>query len=341
MEKGGEPPSLRGGKMARFIGKRLVQLIPVLIGISVLVFLLLFLVPGDPATTLLGQDATKEEVHRFKEQMGLNDPFFVQLGHFLLGLAKGDLGQSFIQNESVSSIVMSHLPATLELAVLGLIIALIIAVPLGIWSAVKQFSWIDYSSMFFAQLGVSIPVFWLGLLLILFFSVDLNILPSFGRGDPLYSAIGQTIKTGNIYYVMESLKHLILPALTLGLMSAAFITRMVRSAMLEVLNEDYIRTAEAKGVKNFYVIMKHAFRNALIPIVTIIGLQFGNLIGGAIVTETVFAWPGIGRLLITAISQRDFPVVQGSVLVVALLFALINLLIDVLYSLINPKIQQQ
>lgn len=327
--------------MAQFIGKRLIQLIPVLIGISILVFLLLYLVPGDPAITLLGQDATQEEVNRFKEQMGLNEPFFIQLGNYLLGLLKGDLGQSLIQNVSVASIIMSHLPATIELAVLGLIIALIIAIPVGILSAVKQFSWIDYLSMFFAQLGVSIPVFWLGLLLILYFSVDLNLLPSFGRGEPLYFAIGQTIKTGNMYFIIESLKHLILPALTLGLMSAAFITRMVRSAMLEVLNEDYIRTAEAKGVRNFFIIMKHAFRNALIPVVTIIGLQFGNLIGGAIVTETVFAWPGIGRLLITAISQRDFPVVQGSVLVVALLFALINLLIDILYSFINPKIQQQ
>lgn len=327
--------------MARFIGKRLIQLIPVLIGISILVFLLLYLVPGDPAITLLGQDATQEEVNRFKEQMGLNEPFFIQFGKYLLGLLKGDLGQSLIQNASVASIIMAHLPATIELAVLGLMIALIIAIPIGILSAVKQFSWIDYLSMFFAQLGVSIPVFWLGLLLILYFSVDLNLLPSFGRGEPLYIAIGQTIKTGNMYFMIESLKHLILPALTLGLMSAAFITRMVRSAMLEVLNEDYIRTAEAKGVRNFFIIMKHAFRNALIPVVTIIGLQFGNLIGGAIVTETVFAWPGIGRLLITAISQRDFPVVQGSVLVVALLFALINLLIDILYSFINPKIQQQ
>ncbi|WP_342513588.1 ABC transporter permease [Sporosarcina sp. FSL K6-1522] len=326
--------------MINFIFKRILQLIPVLLGISVLVFLLLYLIPGDPAMTLLGQDATVEEIDRFKEQMGLNEPFIVQLGVFLLKLVKGDLGDSIFQSMPVADIIMKHLPATLELATLALIIALIIAIPVGIISAVKQFSWVDYTSMFFAQLGVSIPVFWLGLMMILFFSVELNMLPSFGRGDPLFFSIAQTIKTGNLYYVVDSLKHIILPALALGLMSAAFITRMVRSAMLEVLKEDYIRTAEAKGVKGFFVVIKHAFRNALIPIVTIVGLQFGNLLGGAIVTETVFAWPGIGRLVITAIGQRDFPLVQGTVLVIALVFALINLVVDILYTLINPKIQQ-
>lgn len=327
--------------MATFIFKRILQLLPVLIGISVLVFLLLYLIPGDPAMTLLGQDATKEEVDRFREQMGLNKPFLIQLGVFLFNLIQGDLGDSIIQKMPVIDLVLGSLPATIELAFIALIIALLIAIPIGIISAVKQFSWVDYTSMFFAQLGVSIPVFWLGLLMILIFSVELHILPSFGRGEPLTWALFETIKTGNLYYLIESLKHIILPALALGLMSAAFITRMVRSAMLEVLKEDYVRTAEAKGVRNFFVIIKHAFRNALIPIVTIVGLQFGNLLGGAIVTETVFAWPGIGRLVISAISQRDFPLVQGTVLVIALLFALINLFVDILYSLINPKIRQQ
>ena len=326
--------------MVSFILKRILQLIPVLLGISIMVFLLLYLIPGDPAMTLLGQDASAEEIDRFKEQMGLNKPFFIQLGLFLLNLLKGDLGNSIFQDLPVIEIVMNHLPATLELATVALIIALLIAIPVGIISAVKQFSWVDYTSMFFAQLGVSIPVFWLGLMMILLFSVELNILPSFGRGEPLLLSLGQTIKTGNLYYFVDSLKHIIMPALALGLMSAAFITRMVRSSMLEVLKEDYVRTAEAKGVRTFFVIIKHAFRNALIPIVTIVGLQFGNLLGGAIVTETVFAWPGIGRLVITAISQRDFPLVQGTVLVIALVFALINLFVDILYSLINPKIQQ-
>ncbi|MDC3413790.1 ABC transporter permease [Aquibacillus sp. 3ASR75-11] len=325
--------------MMTFVGKRLLQLIPVLLGISILVFLLLHLIPGDPALTLLGQEATPEDVERIREILGLNEPLYVQLFVFLKNLVQGDLGVSIFQDVPVLTLVLSQLPATLELAFLALVIAVIIAVPLGIISAVKQFSWLDYVSMFFAQLGVSMPVFWLGMLLIIQFSVNMNIFPSFGRGDPLVESFIMTIQSGNLYYVIESFKYLILPALTLGVMSAAMITRMVRSSMLEVLNEDYIRTAEAKGVRSFWVILKHAFRNALIPVITIVGLQFGNLLGGAIVTETVFGWPGIGRLIITAISQRDFPVVQGSVLVIALLFAIINLVVDLLYALINPKIK--
>ncbi|MEH7502695.1 ABC transporter permease [Neobacillus drentensis] len=326
--------------MATFIMKRFLQFIPVLLGISILVFFLLHLIPGDPALTLLGQDATPEDLERLREVMGLNEPLYIQLMVFLRNLVQGDLGLSIFQDTPVITLIAKHLPATIELALVAMLIALIISIPLGIISAVKQFSWLDYVSMFFAQLGVSMPVFWMGLLLIIGFSVNLNVLPSFGRGEPLFLAIGHSIQTGNLYYVVDSFQHLILPAFTLGVMSAALITRMVRSAMLEVLKEDYIRTAEAKGVKGFVVIIKHAFRNALIPVVTIVGLQFGNLLGGAIVTETVFAWPGIGRLVITAISQRDFPVVQGCVLMIALIFALINLIVDILYAIINPKIQQ-
>jgi ABC-type dipeptide/oligopeptide/nickel transport system permease component len=326
--------------MAKVVLQRFLQLILVLFGISVLVFSLLYLIPGDPALTLLGQDATVDEINRFREQMGLNDPYFEQLGRYLGGLLQGDLGISMLQNQPVIEIIMTALPATLELAVVALIIALIIAIPIGIISAVKQSTWIDYIGMIFAHIGVSMPVFWLGLLFILLFSIQLNILPSFGRGTPVFESLIQTMSTGNLYYIVDSLSYMILPAITLGLMSAAFITRMVRSAMLDVLKEDYIRTAEAKGVRGIWVIVKHAFRNALIPIVTIIGLQFGNLLGGAIVTETVFAWPGVGRLIITAISQRDFTLVQGGVLVIAILFALINLIVDLLYTVINPRIRQ-
>lgn len=326
--------------MATFIVKRFFQFIPVLLGISILVFFLLHLIPGDPALTLLGQDATKEDLERLRNVLGLDEPLYIQLMVFLKNLFQGDLGISIFQDTPVVTLISNHLPATLELAVVAMIIALLIAIPLGIISAVKQFSWLDYGSMFFAQIGVSMPVFWMGLLLIIGFSVNLNILPSFGRGEPLLDAFVQTIQTGNLFYLIDSLQHIILPAFTLGVMSAALITRMVRSAMLEVLKEDYIRTAEAKGVSGIVVIIKHAFRNALIPVVTIVGLQFGNLLGGAIVTETVFAWPGIGRLVITAISQRDFPVVQGCVLMIALIFALINLIVDILYAIINPKIQQ-
>jgi len=324
-----------------YIGRRLLQFIPVLLGITVLVFLLLHMIPGDPATVLLGQDAPPDEVERIRNILGLNEPLYVQFFVYLKQLLQGDLGQSIFQDQSVYSLIMKHLPATIELAVFALVIALIISIPLGILSAVKQSSWIDYVSMFFAQLGVSMPVFWMGTLLIIGFSVNLNWLPSFGRGEPLTEAFSTLVRTGNLYDIVQSLRSLLLPAFTLGIMSAALITRMVRSTMLEVLKEDYVRTAEAKGVGTLSVIFKHSFRNALIPIVTIIGLQFGNLLGGAIVTETVFAWPGIGRLVISAISQRDFPLVQGCVLVIALMFALTNLVIDILYTKINPKIQQR
>ncbi|MED1950381.1 ABC transporter permease [Brevibacillus centrosporus] len=324
-----------------YLIKRLFQMIPVVIGISVIVFFLLHMIPGDPAMVLLGQDASQSEIERLRNLMGLNEPLYVQLFTFLKNVATGDLGHSIFQNESVFSLIAKHLPATLELAVVAMLIALVIAIPLGILSAVKQFSWVDYISMFFAQLGVSIPVFWMGMLLIIGLSVNLNWFPSFGRGEPLTEALWTAITTGNIYDLVQSMRSLFLPALTLGVMSAALITRMVRSTMLEVLKEDYVRTAEAKGVSGFMVIVKHAFRNALIPVITIVGLQFGNLLGGAIVTETVFAWPGIGRLVITAISQRDFPVVQGSVFIIAFLFALTNLIVDILYAVVNPKIQQR
>ncbi|MED1794876.1 ABC transporter permease [Brevibacillus nitrificans] len=327
--------------MVTYLIKRLFQMVPVVIGISVIVFFLLHMIPGDPAMVLLGQDASQSEIERLRNLMGLNEPLYVQLFTFLKNVATGDLGHSIFQNESVFSLIAKHLPATLELAVVAMLIALVIAIPLGILSAVKQFSWVDYISMFFAQLGVSIPVFWMGMLLIIGLSVNLNWFPSFGRGEPLTEALWTAITTGNIYDLVQSMRSLFLPALTLGVMSAALITRMVRSTMLEVLKEDYVRTAEAKGVSGFMVILKHAFRNALIPVITIVGLQFGNLLGGAIVTETVFAWPGIGRLVITAISQRDFPVVQGSVFIIAFLFALTNLIVDILYAVVNPKIQQR
>lgn len=327
--------------MATFLLKRLLQLIPVLMGISILVFLLLHMIPGDPAMVLLGQEANPDEIERLRNILGLNQPIYIQLLLFFKHLLQGDLGNSIFQDESVFSLIMKHLPATIELAILAMIIALVIAIPLGILAAVKQFSWLDYGSMFFAQIGVSMPVFWMGMLLIIGLSVNLNWFPSFGRGEPLGESLMTAITTGNVYDLVQSFKRLLLPAFTLGIMSAALITRMVRSAMLEVLKEDYVRTAEAKGVRQFMVIFKHAFRNALIPVITIVGLQFGNLLGGAIVTETVFAWPGIGRLVITAISQRDFPVVQGCVLVIAFLFAFTNLLVDVLYSIVNPKIQQR
>jgi ABC-type dipeptide/oligopeptide/nickel transport system permease component len=327
--------------MIKYLFKRLLQLIPVLIGITVIVFLLLHMIPGDPAAVLLGQDADPKEVKRLRENLGLNEPLYIQLWSYFKELLQFNLGNSIIQNIPVLDMIKETFPATLELALAALVISLIISIPLGIISAVKQNTWIDYCSMLFAQLGISMPVFWLAVLLILFFSVQLGLLPSFGRGEPITEGIYLLITQGEADTLINSLKKLLLPALSLGVMGSALITRMIRSAMLEVLNADYIRTARAMGTAEYKVIIKHAFRNALLPVVTIVGLQFGNLLGGAIVTETVFAWPGVGRLAIQAISQRDFPVVQGVVLVVALCFALVNLLVDVLYIVINPKIRHE
>lgn len=325
--------------MLAYLAKRTALILPVVLGVCVIVFVLIHLIPGDPAMVMLGQDASPEEVARLRSAMGLDRPLAVQLGSFLLRLARGDLGVSIFQGEPVSRLVLKHLPATCELAVASMLIAVLIAVPLGVISAVKQHSLVDVVSMGFAQLGVSMPVFWLGVLLILNFSLRWGLLPSVGRGKPLLEGLAVLLRTGDYLPLADSLRHLTMPALTLGLTTAALITRMVRSSMLEVLHQDYVRTARAKGAPERAVIYRHALRNALLPVVTIVGMQFGALLGGAVVTETVFAWPGIGRLAITAISQRDFPLVQGCVLVVALVFSLLNLAVDVSYTLIDPRVR--
>jgi peptide/nickel transport system permease protein len=327
-------------EVGTYVVKRVLLFIPTVLGITVIAFLLLHMIPGDPGMVILGQNASPAAVKHLDTLLGLNKPLYMQLLIYIKNLLHGNFGNSIYQNEPVMSLIHQDLPATVELAVAALIISLIIAIPLGIISAVKQFSWVDYVSMAFAQMGVSMPVFWLGMLMILAFSVSLGWLPSFGGGPPLLPAIGTAISTGDVYNLLSSLAHLIMPAFSLGMMGAALITRMVRSAMLEVLKEDYIRTAEAKGVRGFFVIMKHGLRNALLPIITVVGLQFGTLLGGAIATETVFAWPGVGQLTVTAISQRDYPVVQGCVLVIALLFSAVNLIVDIMYAAINPKIRQ-
>ena len=236
--------------------------------------------------------------------------------------------------------IKTEFPATLELSVMGLVWALLISVPLGIVSAVKQNSWLDNASMVFAQIGISMPVFWMGLLMILLFSVQLNWLPSFGRGEPLLEALMQGFVTGNFGSFTRSFRKILMPSFALGIMGSAMISRMIRSTMLEVLDMDYIRTARAKGTKEFKVVMRHAFRNALPPVITIVALQFGAMLGGSIVTETVFSWPGIGQIIVTAILNRDYPVVQAAVFLIAILFVIINLIVDLLYVVINPKINE-
>jgi peptide/nickel transport system permease protein len=302
-----------------YLLRRLLQSLLVLLGVSFVVFFILYLT-GDPALVLLPPDASAEDVQRFREAMGFNDPFIVQYGRFLGGALRGDFGQSIRHGEPAFQLVIERMPATFELAGAGLLIALCLAIPAGIISAVRRNSAVDYIATVVALLGQSMPTFWLGIMLILVFSVQLNLLPSSGRGG---------------------LPHLILPAVTLGLFTTARITRLTRSGMLEVLNQDYIRTARAKGVSNPPVVWKHALKNAAIPIVTIVGIELGTLLGGSVITETIFAWPGVGRLSVQAINNRDYPVVQAAVFLLATTFVLVNLAVDFVYTYLDPRIRLQ
>lgn len=326
--------------MARYILRRVLLLLPVLLGISILVFLLLHLIPGDPAQVFLGQDATPAEIARLHHILGLDAPLTVQYGRFLSRLARGDLGTSINQDVPVGGLVLTHLPATVELSVTAMVIAIVVAIPLGVVAATREGSVFDVGSLALAQLGVSMPVFWLGMLLIIGLALNLHLLPTFGRGPSVPAAIAALIR-GDPEALVNTVRHILLPAATLGLTAAALIMRMVRSTMLEVLRQDYVRTARAKGLGERTVIYKHALRNALLPVITIVGLQFGSLLGGAVVTESIFAWPGVGQLAVQAIAQRDFPVIQGTVLTLALTFSVVNLLVDISYAWINPKIRYE
>jgi peptide/nickel transport system permease protein len=303
--------------MRTFLARRLLQSLVVLFGVSFVVFAILHLT-GDPALVLLPPDASAEDVRRFREAMGFNDPFLVQYTRFLRGALQGDFGQSIRHGEPAFGLVLERMPATFELAGAALLLALCLAVPAGIVSAVRRNSVVDYVATVVALFGQSLPTFWLGIMLILFFSVQFQLLPSSGRG---------------------TLEHLVLPAVTLGLFTTARITRLTRSGMLEVLGQDYIRTARAKGVSDPPVVWKHALKNAAIPIVTIVGIELGTLLGGSVITETIFAWPGVGRLSVQAIANRDYPVVQAAVFLLASTFVLVNLVVDVLYTYLDPRIR--
>lgn len=305
--------------MWRYILRRLLMLIPVLFGISIFVFLLMYFTPGDPAVLMLGEGAPPEQLEALREAMGLNDPFYVQYYRWLRNAVRGDLGRSLRSKKLVTEEILDRLPATTELAVAAVAFAVIVGVPVGILSATKPNSWFDNLAMVAALTGVGMPVFWQGIMLILIFSVHLRWLPSSGR--------------------MGGLEYLILPAITLGTASTVSIARLTRSAMLEVLQQDYIRTARSKGLPRRMVTFRHALRNALIPVVTMIGLQFGGLMSGAVLTETIFAWPGIGRMIVDAINNKDFPLVQGTIMTFALMYALVNLIIDVTYALLDPRLR--
>jgi len=304
---------------------RIGQMVFLLIGISFIVFLSMHLTPGDPAVIIAGPEAPQETIDQIREKMGLNDPFFVQYWNYVSGLLQGDMGYSFQTSQDVAEALFSRFPTTLKLAIASVLVATVIGVSMGMLSAIKQNTWLDYTGTTIALAGVSIPNFWLGAMLILIFSVNLQWLPVAGLAEPWYTWAG--------------FKQLILPSITLGTASTASKARLTRSEMLEVINSDYIRTARAKGVKEHRVYFIHAFRNAIISVITVIGLQFGALLGGTIIVEEVFAINGVGRLMINAISQRDAPMVQGGVLLIASLFVLVNLLVDIIYTIVDPRIK--
>ena len=310
--------------MLTYILRRLGLMVFILLGVSLITFSMMHFVPGDPAEVIAmeryGEEITAETIEHVRRELGLDQPIYLQYARWLIDVLQGDLGYSHRTDRPVLDEILTRLPATIQLALAGMMVSLIIAIPVGIISAIKQYSAVDNISMFGAFLGVSMPNFWLGLLLLLFFSVHLGWLPVFGRGE---------------------IEHLILPALTLGTGMAAITARLTRSSMLEVLRQDYIRTARAKGLSEKVVISRHALKNALIPVVTVVGLQFGSLLEGTVIVEVIFAWPGIGRLLVDSIFARDFPVIQGCILFIAVMFVLVNLLVDISYAYLDPKIRYE
>ena len=325
--------------MLSYIIRRLAEMVPLLVGISILVFLLVHLSPGDPVRMLLGEDATEEDVANLNRIYGFDRPLHEQYFRWAKNMLRGDFGTSIRQGVPVSQLVFQRIPATLELAFVSVLIAVILGIPLGIFAAVKRGTIWDYISMIAALIGVSMPSFWLGLLLLSRIALHVDFLPMFGRDGSVIGGLWILLTKWDGSVLLDGVRHIILPALSIGISMMAIIARLTRSSLLEILGNDYIRTAHAKGLARYVVIFKHALRNALLPIITIVGIQFGAMLGGAIVTETVFAWPGLGRLIINAISQRDFPIIQGGVLMMAVIFTTVNLLVDISYALVNPRIR--
>lgn len=303
--------------MIQFIIRRLFLSVFVVVGVTVVVFAVIRL-SGDPTALMISPDASAEAVQELRAQMGFDRPVYVQFWDFLAGAVRGDFGDSLRYREPAFGLVLDRLGATIQLSTAAITIAVVVAVPAGIISAVKRDTVWDRLAMFFALFGQSMPVFWFGILLILIVSVQMELLPSSGAGG---------------------VDHLILPALTLGLYSTARITRLVRSEMLETLSQDFVRTARAKGLREYAVLLRHTFHNALIPVVTVIGIEAGTMLGGAVITETVFAWPGVGQLAVSAIFNRDYPLIQAVVFTVACLFVLINLCVDIFYALLDPRVK--
>ena len=306
--------------MIKYILKRLISLIPVIIGATLIVYLILSMAQGDPARIILGEDATPERVTELREEMGLNDPFLLQYGRYMINLVRGDMGISYHSGGPVADEIFARLPNTIWLAFVSVTICVVLALPLGTIAAIKQNSIVDGVCMVLSLLGVSMPSFWLGLLLIMLFSLTLGWLPSFGA---------------------DSWQSVILPAFTLAVSSMASVARTARASMLEVIRQDYIRTARSKGISKGQVIWRHALRNAMIPTMTSIGLQMGFLLSGSVLVESVFSWPGIGRLMITSILQRDIPTVVGCIIIFAICFSVVNLIVDLLYGFVDPRMKSQ
>lgn len=303
--------------MTVFIIKRIAQIVPVIFGVTLVVFLIMQMVPGDSAVVLAGEGASHETIEELRENLGLNQPLHIQYWEYIKGLVQGDMGNSLKNGSPVLDEILVRLPITIELATYSILITIVLGLGAGIVSAIKPYSWMDFGVTIVALLGISLPSFFLGILLMYTFSVDLGWLPVAG---------------------WESPKHIILPAVTLGAGGAAIVARMTRSSMLEVVNQDFIRTAKAKGLKGYIIIFKHALRNALIPVITVVGLQFGSLLGGTVLIESVFAVNGLGRMIVDAIRTRDLPMVQGGVLVASIIFVFVNLLVDILYKVFNKRI---
>lgn len=306
--------------MARFLIRRLLLTIPVLIGVATLVFSLIHLVPGDPVQAMLGDSAAPQDVAQMRTRLGLDRPLYAQYVSFATGAVRGDLGVSLRTNQPVSDAIAERLPATLELAAAAMLVALVIAIPLGIVAAVRQGTLVDHAATTLALVGISMPTFWLGPLLAIVFSIWLGWLPVSGRG---------------------TLANLVLPAVTLGAPLAAMLARMTRASVIEELRELYVLAVRARGVSERRAVIAHALRNSLIPIVTIVGLQFGSVLTGAVITETIFAWPGVGRLLVQSIGARDYPAVQGCILLIAVTYVSMNLIVDLLYGFLDPRIRYE
>jgi ABC-type dipeptide/oligopeptide/nickel transport system permease component len=306
--------------VTEYIIRRILLVIPVLFGVTLVTFILMYVVPGDPVLSMVGERYDSETLESLRAELHLDDPLVLQYLRYIWGVLRGDLGRSFTTQRPVLQSIAEKFPNTLRLAFSAMVVAVIIGLVVGIVSAVKPYSIWDRLSMTFALAGISVPVFWVGLILILVVAVQFKLLPPSGFGG------------GNI-------KYLILPAITLGTRSAAFIARMTRANMLEVIHEDYIRTARSKGLREFWVINKHALRNVLIPIVTVVGMDFGSYLSGSVLTESIFGWPGLGRYTLQAILKRDFPVIQGAVLFMAVIFVTVNLAVDLLYSVLDPRIR--